>query len=281
MKQDYDRDASNLTDWIEAKTKELEGKEFDNTLDCAQQQTKEYQTYRTDERPPKAAEKVAVAQSLKTLQMRLKANRRPEYQPEISIEDLDQRWNTLENVEKDYQAKLRAELERQQKIASLLGQFRPKYDQLVEFSNREKNYFETEEEISTLSKAQGCLKALDQHDKELDGSQRRVDQLNNLGQKILDLNAKESDEVKEKMGDVESRWAGLRDASAVKRKRLLDVLAREQEKERLRKLFADLANGYVSYVNNNKESIRNSDFGDSLESVRDYQVFFSLERNSF
>jgi len=281
MKENYNRDSSNLAQWIDAKTAELRGIEFDNTLEGAQDKSKDFQNYLTVERPPKAAEKVAVAQSLKTLQLKLKANHRPEFAPEISTEDLEKKWNTLEDVEKEFNDKLRKELERQQQIASLLAQFRPKYDNLVDFSNREKNYFNTVEEINTLPKAQGCLKTLDQHDKELLGSRKRVAQLNDLGKKILDLNAKESEEVRTKLADVDSRWAELDQLSAEKRKRLIIALEREQENERLRKLFADLANGYVSWVTSTKESIAHSDFGNTLEAVQAYKDVMDKENDGF
>jgi len=271
MKEDYNRDSSALADWIEKKTNELNTIEFDNTLAGAEEKRGEYKTYQTDERPPKAAEKAAVTQDFKNLQLKLKSNHRPEFVPEISPEDLDNKWNGLEDSEKAYQERLRAELERQRKIASLLAQFRPKYDNLVDYSNREKAYFETEEEIDTLPQAQGALKALDQHDKELATSNNRVKQLNDLGEKILALEAKESDEVKTKMGDVADRWSGLESSSAEKRKRLLAALEREQEKERLRKLFADLVNAYCGWVDLNKENVANSDFGNDLESVRAYK----------
>lgn len=161
-------------------------------------------------------------------------------------------------------------MDRQTRIASLLDQFRPKAKAQEEWNKQKEAYLTEKEHVDTLTAAQMFLKLLEAYDKEYESSKTRIEKLNALGQQIIDLKAKESDEVREKLNSIDSQRKNLEHLAEEKKKQLLEELAREQKKEALRKEFASQAKDFNRWVKDTVENISGYSFGDTLEAVQNY-----------
>lgn len=98
--------------------------QLDNTLEGARAANTEFNTYRINEKGQKAAlraEVVALAGNLDRL-LSASSHGRPAFAPEegLSLEVINSKWDELQTAENEKAKKLQDELDRQEKLASLL-----------------------------------------------------------------------------------------------------------------------------------------------------------------
>eukprot|EP01090_Pellita_catalonica_P013067 TRINITY_DN3016_c0_g1_i1.p1 TRINITY_DN3016_c0_g1~~TRINITY_DN3016_c0_g1_i1.p1 ORF type:complete len:1544 (+),score=470.99 TRINITY_DN3016_c0_g1_i1:17-4648(+) len=274
LKADYEKAAKALLSWIKDKTEEF-GKdpEFDNSLEDAQAKLDEFGKYKTEEKPPKAAEKIDLEAAYSTLALKLKNNKRPAFEPDagLSVADVNTAWEELGNAENDRLQKLSDELARQQKILGLLERFRRKANGLEAWSKEKEEYLNDREEVDTVSAAKMYLSVLEGYEESYKASQPRVESLKELGKAIIDLGAAQQEEIEATSAKVEELWEKLVGLSAAKKEWLESELEKQLKMEALRKQFANEANDFTRWTNDTIQTINVHHFGDSLEAVTAYK----------
>ncbi len=123
LKSQYSSAAQSLVDWIHSTIATLQVRDFDNTLQGAIARSDEFTRYKTG---PKAEHSARVLPEVRRLYASidtlLKKNKRPDFVPSagLSLADIDQFWQQLEEEERRKDEDVRKELDRQEKLATLV-----------------------------------------------------------------------------------------------------------------------------------------------------------------
>eukprot|EP00005_Dracoamoeba_jomungandri_P013945 CAMPEP_0174270810 /NCGR_PEP_ID=MMETSP0439-20130205/45801_1 /TAXON_ID=0 /ORGANISM="Stereomyxa ramosa, Strain Chinc5" /LENGTH=1886 /DNA_ID=CAMNT_0015360381 /DNA_START=45 /DNA_END=5705 /DNA_ORIENTATION=- len=272
MKNEYNEKAMHLSEWVVKKTEELEDRTFDNTLEGAEGKMKEYGDYITSIKPDKSAEKFDLETLFNNISLKLRNNGRPPFVPDdgLKVQDLQAKWDILEAAERDREDALRLEIRRQRKIKDLLAQFRAKAGVMDRYNEEKQKYLETKEDIDSVATALQQLKIFESHQQQFQHSDARVSQLNSIGAQIIELGAKDTDEVKDKMNSIGEHRAKLVDLANAKKSQLDEALAFQQKLEDMRKQFANMVKDYNRWVNDKIDETSVHNFGDSLDAVVAY-----------
>jgi len=272
MKNDYGDKAKKLVEWIDHTTPLIEERNFDNSLDGVRQKIEDQKHYKTDVKPPKAADKASVDALFNNIALKLRSNNRPAFVAPVGLSpsDIDQKWDYLSQAERDRDQALRDELRRQERIQFLKRRFDLKAGKLEDWLAAKEHYVGTVESVNSLNEAQTSLKNHDAFDQEYHHSKPRLDAVQALAEEYASLNPPDSEAVAQKSHELASRWTGLSGPQAAKRQDLEDKLAKEQKKEELRLEFAKLAKEYGVWNKERTNEATDHNFGDSLEAVRDY-----------
>ncbi|KAG1650605.1 Spectrin beta chain [Nymphon striatum] len=125
MKNAYEQFTTELLDWINNKIKELEDRDFPNSLDGIQGELLKFKQYRTIEKPPKYKERSEIEAILFDVQTKLKALGQPLYLPSEGklVNDIEKKWSELEKAEHSREVNLRTELLRQERLEQLAYKF--------------------------------------------------------------------------------------------------------------------------------------------------------------
>ena len=101
MKRDYSTSAGALIDWINATKPKMDDRSFDNTLADARAKVDEFDAYRTEEKPPKVADKAELENKFNRIQIKLRNAGRPAYEPASgqSPADVNRLWSELAAAE--------------------------------------------------------------------------------------------------------------------------------------------------------------------------------------
>ena len=120
--------SSSLLKWIRAKTVEMKGRNFSNTLEGIQADFKQFKDYRTVEKPPKLKEKVEIEATYFDIQIKLQQLRQAPYVPPEGQRphDIEQSWKELEKEEYGKEMAIKDELLRQEKLEQLAYKFERK-----------------------------------------------------------------------------------------------------------------------------------------------------------
>ena len=128
QQESFETFSSSLLVWIRAKTVEMRGRDFSNTLDGIQMDFKQFKDYRTVEKPPKLKEKVEIEAAYFDIQIKLQQLRQAPYVPPEGQRphDIEQSWKTLEKEEYGKEMAIKQELLRQEKLEQLAYKFERK-----------------------------------------------------------------------------------------------------------------------------------------------------------
>jgi hypothetical protein len=269
MKNDYGDKAKRLVDWINHVTPQLQDRNFDNTLDGIRGQIEEFKNFKSDEKPPKIADKATVEALFNNIALTLRANQRPAYEPPagLSPSEIDALWEKLEAEERARESALRDELRRQEKLDHLRRRFALKAGKLDAWLTAKEDYLNTEESVNSLNEAQTKLKNHEAFDDEYSKSKPRVDALQHLANEIKELNAPDANDILAQSDQLANRWSGLAGPQQKKRADLEDKLAKEQKKEELRLEWAKQAKEYNDWNKEQSNTVNDHNFGDTLEAV--------------
>ncbi|KAJ5079339.1 alpha-actinin-2 [Anaeramoeba ignava] len=272
LKESYVTKASGLKDWIVAKTEEMNEREFPNSLEGMQKKMDEFNEYRTDEKPPKTAEKLELEALMNSIKIKLASNNRPTYVPPegLSVEELNQLWEDLNKAEVARLEALQNELGRQKQLRKLVAQFWKKVQRLENWAGEKEAYLQQEEHIETLAMAQLQLKMLDNYRNEYEQSKTSLAECLDLGQKIIDLDYAEKEDVGNKMEELQNRWETIVGLEKTKQKILEAEQAKQQKMEDLRLLFSKKAQDYNRWHKNQVEIANDLLFGEDLPSVEEF-----------
>lgn len=127
-KMHYERLTTDLLTWIRKNTKELERRNFPNSLEGIQGVLLNFKEYRTIEKPPKYKERSEIEALYFHINTLLKSLNQPHYTPQDGqlINDIERAWQKLENAEHSREVALRDELLRQEKLEQLNYKFEKK-----------------------------------------------------------------------------------------------------------------------------------------------------------
>jgi len=274
LRNDYEKRAREWCEWADKKLEELSDDKFDNTLEGAQKKLDLVQEYQKEEKPMRAGQKYATESVFKNLQVSLRNNGRAPYVPPegISPKDMNDKWAKLLEAEKCLEKKSREEVARQQKLNNMAKRFYEKLAKIKKFEEAKREYLGQRPNVDTLSAAKSQVKLLDGYDKLYEDSKTRVEDLHKLGQELIDGDYRDKDKIAAELQWTDDAWKGLEAAAAEKRKWAEEELAKQEEMERLRLLFAEKAKSLSRWYKDTIETI-NSDqaFGENLQEVTDYK----------
>lgn len=115
MVNSYEGLSSDLLNWIKRTMETLNDRRFENNLTGVQAQLAQFNSYRTQEKPPKFNEKGNLEVLLFTLQSRMRANNQRPYAPKDGklLADINRAWEALEKAEHERELALKEEIIRQ------------------------------------------------------------------------------------------------------------------------------------------------------------------------
>eukprot|EP01120_Amphizonella_sp_Union-15-10_P007473 TRINITY_DN2526_c0_g4_i1.p1 TRINITY_DN2526_c0_g4~~TRINITY_DN2526_c0_g4_i1.p1 ORF type:complete len:1557 (-),score=454.20 TRINITY_DN2526_c0_g4_i1:53-4657(-) len=278
MRVDFDDRAKQLVVWINLTTARMTDRKTEGTLADIKLKIKELDKYKSDEKPPKAGEKTEIDALFASLQLMLRQNNRPPYQPLAghSPEEIDGIWEKLANEEHERLEWLRRELARLTGVEGLMKKFDDKAGKLEFWITGKQDYLSTPEEVNSLAEAQTKLKLAEAFGAEYKGSERRLEQVKQLAKDITSLSPNSTDVVA-RTEKISEAWSALRPQYEAKLADLKKKLANQERIEELRKKFAAAAKEYMRF---NKDAIGEAgdhNFGDSLETVEKFRK--KLDKN--
>lgn len=108
----YEQISSDLLEWIQRTIAELNNRHFNNSLSGVQRQLSDFNTYRTQEKPPKFIEKGELEVLLFSLLSSMRANNQRLFSPREgkTIFDINKAWQALEKAEHERELALKEEL---------------------------------------------------------------------------------------------------------------------------------------------------------------------------
>lgn len=273
LKNDFNDRARKLVDWANQTIPALDDRTFDNTLEGAKKKYADFKSYKSNDKPPKTAEKANLETLFNNINLKLKNNKRPPFTAPagLSPSEIDGLWNKLGTSEDEREKALRDELERQQKLDHLRRKFGLKADKLEKWLAAKDAYLATDESVNSLNEAQTKLKVHDTFDEEYTHSKPRLQAVQDLAAEIAALHPPDAGEINAKADHLANRWNGLAGPQASKRKDLQDKLEKEQKKEELRKEFAKQAKEYNVWNKESVNTVSDHNFGDTLEAVEGFK----------
>eukprot|EP01090_Pellita_catalonica_P019472 TRINITY_DN6651_c0_g1_i1.p1 TRINITY_DN6651_c0_g1~~TRINITY_DN6651_c0_g1_i1.p1 ORF type:complete len:984 (-),score=317.79 TRINITY_DN6651_c0_g1_i1:120-2789(-) len=157
------------------------------------------------------------------------------------------------------------------------------HENILAWVAEKENYLNKKEEIESVPEAQTQISLLDAFDKEQARTRKTdvEDYLKKLGADILALEYKteysqwkweDPTQITEPEADADAKFDNLTELSAAKRAVLDADLAREQEKERLRLEFANLAQEFVRTMEEVCENVSVTHFGFTLAEVEEFKA---------
>uniref|UniRef100_A0A7E4USX4 Spectrin beta chain n=1 Tax=Panagrellus redivivus TaxID=6233 RepID=A0A7E4USX4_PANRE len=125
LKDKYENLSSDLLEWIRSTIKNLNDREFENSLTGVQRQLTDFNAYRTQEKPPKFTEKGELEVLFFSLLSRMRANNQRLFHPREghTVADINKAWEDLEKAEHARELALKEELIRQEKLEQLAARF--------------------------------------------------------------------------------------------------------------------------------------------------------------
>ncbi len=122
-----------------------------------------------------------------------------------------------------------------------------------------------------MTAAQVQRTVLDAHEEEYNGSLKRLASFKELANAIVSDNYKQSEDINNKVQEMDNTWNKLKDLANAKSQELQRLNDLETKKENLRLEFAEKAKNYDSWVRLSLDALGDNFFGNSLEDVIKYQ----------
>lgn len=210
-KDQYDALTTNLLTWVQNKTKELEKRNFPNSLEGIQQELLSFKQYRTIEKPPKYKERSEIEALYFHVNTLLKSLNQPQYTPQDGqlIKDIEKAWQKLENAEHNREVALRNELLRQEKLEQLNYKFEKK-------SVLRENYLREMIQVLSDPRYGANLRQVDatvkKHEAISADILARVERFNNLTEMSNELqqeNYHGKERVKKREAEMQQKWKEL------------------------------------------------------------------------
>uniref|UniRef100_A0AC34RH48 Calponin-homology (CH) domain-containing protein n=1 Tax=Panagrolaimus sp. JU765 TaxID=591449 RepID=A0AC34RH48_9BILA len=125
LKERYETMSTNLLEWIQETIARLNNRQFENSLGGVQRQLSEFNTYRTQEKPPRFTEKGDLEILLFSLISKMRANNQRAFHPREghTVAEINKAWEDLEKAEHARELALKEELIRQEKLEQLAARF--------------------------------------------------------------------------------------------------------------------------------------------------------------
>ncbi|KAJ3433560.1 alpha-actinin-2 [Anaeramoeba flamelloides] len=277
LKEQYILSAEALIKWMKEKTSELNDHDFDNTLDGIKNKLIEFRSYKSEEKPGKLREKNDVESKYTSLQTQLRVNNRPLFVPAEgqSLEDIDNLWLGLEEAERTRNKAIREELARQEKLDKLYRKLNFKSNSLLQWMQNKTSEIENAPLGETLPEVNMKINDHTSFESEMNDKSTTLDQVNKLGNDILNDNYFNAGEVESKLNELNQNWENLGNLSNNKKQALEEEKIRQQKMEELRIEFAQLANSLMIYINDiqatSQEPVKTASVNEIIELDEEYQ----------
>ncbi|KJE88866.1 hypothetical protein CAOG_08407 [Capsaspora owczarzaki ATCC 30864] len=195
MQEQYEKMATDLLAWIQAKRERLDSRDFPDTLPLLQGSTTQFSQYLKEEKPGKYTEKSNLEVQLFDIQTKLRSRGLIEYVPPggKSVRDVNKAWTKLERSEHEHEQALHKEIARQERLEHLAQRFNRKAglrEQWLAESTRQLQDVETTNAAATASKdlhaVRGLSAKLDSIDTDVRAHEDHVDSLTDLAEELAD-----------------------------------------------------------------------------------------------
>lgn len=273
LKHDYEKQASEHSKWLKDTTEKLGDREFGNSLDEIKKLLSDLNKFKSEEKPPKVADKLALATLNNTIQVKLSSAGHPPYNPPngLSTSDINNQWNDLEKAQALREEALLAELARQQLLDLLARRFNNKAIQLENWIKQQQEELSKEDNIDNVEAAEKKLKALEVFKAEYEQNKDRLKELHSIKDEYCKNNGKDKEPITERANKIQNDFDSLNDLINKKSSNLNDSLSKQQAMEELRKKFANAAKEYNLWVKETNGDLSSTVFPDSLEGCENYK----------
>merc|ERR1719410_2377054 len=205
-----------------AKRVEMRGRDFSNTLDGIQADFKQFKDYRTVEKPPKLKEKVEIEATYFDIQIKLQQLRQAPYVPPEGQRphDIEQAWVQLEKQEHGAEVALKEELLRQEKLEQLAYKFERKSVLREGYLNEMIAVLSDPRYGSNLQQVSASVKKHEAISADILARSDRFSDLKGMSGQLETERYWRAKEIKQREGEIMSRWAELLSLLEVHRDRL-------------------------------------------------------------
>jgi len=271
-KHEYSTRVAALMEWIAASEAQHSNVTLDNTLAGVRAAIQELKSWRISEHANKSGLYSEIATLCKNIERDLKASSRtrPAFTPEVPMAQVTAAWNALGVVLSSKDAKLAAELRRQEKLASLVRRFKQDVEEFKAWVVEKQEYLQVEEKVTSLTAAQVQLATFSGAQSEIENSVATRQPLSELREEIAKLNYNDLASVDASLADVLNLFNGLAALAATKKAALEAAQANEQEKEAARLAFSAAASAAIAYFRDTADQISDYAFGASNQEVLAY-----------
>merc|ERR1719410_2824003 len=214
--------STSLLKWIRAKTVEMRGRDFSNTLDGIQADFKQFKDYRTVEKPPKLKEKVEIEATYFDIQIKLQQLRQAPYVPPEGQRphDIEQSWKELEREEYGKEMAIKEELLRQEKLEQLAYKFERKSVLREGYLNEMIAVLSDPRYGSNLQQVSASVKKHEAISADILARSDRFSDLKGMSGQLETERYWRAKEIKQREGEIMSRWAELLSLLEVHRDKL-------------------------------------------------------------
>eukprot|EP01129_Flabellula_baltica_P010141 TRINITY_DN424_c0_g1_i1.p1 TRINITY_DN424_c0_g1~~TRINITY_DN424_c0_g1_i1.p1 ORF type:complete len:1520 (-),score=544.89 TRINITY_DN424_c0_g1_i1:23-4582(-) len=283
MKSDFNGLASDLLEWIKQKIPYMTSRDYDGTLDHVKALIEEMKEYKSGEKIEKEKDKANLENILSQINLKLKNANRSAWEPEteLTLENLDSLWDTLQSEETERDKWLRDLLNKKEKLEKYSGRFGDKASQLEKWIADKDKYLSKVEDVNSLNDAKNKLNKVQSFPKEYGISESKLNTVKQLCDQICELEAENADEVKQRTEKITSDWEALQGKYDSKVADLEEKVAIEQKKEDLRNAWAEAAQDYIIWGKKASNDISATEFGNTLEEVEGFQPTLEQSDNEY
>ncbi|GIY06493.1 hypothetical protein CDAR_514752 [Caerostris darwini] len=208
LKNNYELFTSNLLQWIQMKIKELDNRNFPNSLDGIQKELLKFKEYRTIEKPPKYKERSEIEALLFSIQTKMKALGQPLYIPCEGqlVHDIEKAWDELEKAEHRREVALREELLRQEKLENLAYRFERKSVVREGYLKEMIQVLSDPRYGSNLSQVEATVKKHEAISADILAREERFQNLTTMADELVEENYHSKEKIKMREQEIMQRW---------------------------------------------------------------------------
>ncbi|XP_044008912.1 spectrin beta chain, non-erythrocytic 5 isoform X1 [Aphidius gifuensis] len=211
MKINYGSLTSKLLEWIKLKIKQLENRDFPNSLEGIQRELLSFKQYRTIEKPPKYKERSEIEVLYFNINTQLKSLNQPSFIPQEGqlIRDIERNWIELERAEHRREVSLRAELLRQERLEQLNYKFEKKSVLREGYLKEMIQVLSDPRYGSNLSQVDATVKKHEAISADILAREERFHDLTNMSEELVKENYHGLERVRNREQEVLERWKEL------------------------------------------------------------------------
>ncbi|XP_071037774.1 spectrin beta chain [Parasteatoda tepidariorum] len=211
LKNNYELFTSNLLHWIQMKIKDLDNRNFPNSLEGIQKELMIFKEYRTIEKPPKYKERSEIEALLFSIQTKMKALGQPLYVPPEGqlVHDIERAWDELEKAEHRREVALREELLRQEKLENLAYRFERKSVVREGYLKEMIQVLSDPRYGSNLSQVEATVKKHEAISADILAREDRFKNLTTMADELVSENYHSKEKIKIREQEIMQRWAYL------------------------------------------------------------------------
>ncbi|VDN06971.1 unnamed protein product [Thelazia callipaeda] len=260
---EYERLSSDLLEWIRLTIESLNDRHFINLLSGVQKQLAEFNSYRTQEKPPKFNEKGELEVLLFTIQSRMRANNQRPYLPRDGklIADINRAWENLERAEHERELALKEEIIRQEKLEQLAARFDRKAGMRETWLSENQRLVSQDNFGTDLASVEAATKKHEAIETDIYAYEERVQAVVAVAGELQAENYHDIDLINERKGNVLRLWNHLLELLLARRVRLELSMA-------VQRIFHEMV--YVlDWCDEIKARLLSEDLGQHLMDVED------------